>query len=673
MRVIHPGLAATDAGDASARRDPAWRGNRRRLAVFLAVFLVCAVAGMAWNLLRPAEYRALARIQVTLPSIAAAASAPAGDLGADLAAQVQRLGSRPLIEQAHQRLVALGLRLDPAEGDPVSRIQRMVAVALVPGSTVIELAAVGSPPALLAAALNELIGAYREQLFAAYGSAGDERIDQLRDELARLEQAAAQRRARLEQFRGSANIASGEREENEAVARTRGLATALNNAVEKQATAEARLRALQEAVDKGQGVVSARDDPTLAGLEARASQLREELRELGRVYTEEFLAMDQRARAMRTRLGELEAQIVQRRAVSQENALAKAQEEAVTTRANVERLQQQQAAERQGLRSFSARFAQAKAMEDDLTSVERARREALERLARLEANQKARQPAVEVLQPATAPDAAWRPDYLRDGALVLAGSFALGLLAMGVVELFNRPARAVAAAPMTVVVPTAWGAALPNGAAAAALPATGGTPWLGHDANAPRAVALPPPPPPRELAQDEAAALLAAARGPSRLACALWLLGLSTDEATSLRRADVDTAALRLRVGGTWAREVPLPSWFAEALPAVAGDAPLLGGADGRPMGSVDLQTMLACAAIDAGLPDATAVTPQRLRHTAMAWWVREGLRLADLPARVGRLDPQELGALAEMAQAAPRRGADEVEALMPALRLAPA
>lgn len=671
MRVIPPGYASPETDETSGGREQAWRGNRRRLWVFLAVFLVCAVAGMAWNLLRPAEYRAVARIQVTLPSIAAAASAPAGDLGADLAAQVQRLGSRPLIEQAHQRLSALGLRLDPAEGDPVSRIQQMVAVALVPGSTVIELAAVGSPPALLAAALNELIGAYREQLFAAYGSAGDERIDQLRDELARLEQAAAQRRARLEQFRGSANIASGEREENEAVARTRGLATALNNAVEKQATAEARLRALQEAVDKGQGVVSARDDPTLASLESRASQLREELRELGRVYTEEFLAMDQRARAMRTRLGELEAQIVQRRAVSQDSALAKAQEEVVTTRANVERLQQQQAAERQGLRSFSRQFAQAKAMEDDLTSVERARREALERLARLEANQKARQPAVDVLQPATAPDTAWRPDYLRDGALVLAGSFVFGLLAMGVVELFNRPARPVAAAPMTVVVPTAWGAALPNGAATAALPATGGTPWLGHDATEPRADALPPPP--RELAQEEAAALLAAARGPSRLACALWLLGLSSDEATSLRRADVDTEALRLRVGGAWARELPLPPWIADALPAVAGDAPLLGGADGRPMGSVDLQTMLACAAIDAGLPDAATITPQRLRLTAMAWWVREGLRLADLPARVGRLDPQELGALAELAQTAPRRGADEVDPLMPALRLPPA
>ena len=671
MRVIPNGLASPEADDTSGGREQAWRGNRRRLWVFLAVFLVCAIAGMTWNLLRPAEYRAVARIQVTLPSIAAAASAPGGDVGADLAAQVQRLGSRPLIELAHQRLAALGLQFDAADGDPVSRIQQMIGVALVPGSTVIELAAVGSPPALLAAALNELIGAYREKLFAAYGSAGDERIDQLRDELARLEQAAAQRRARLEQFRNNANIASGEREENEAVARTRGLATALNNAVEKQATAEARLRALQEAVAKGQGVVSARDDPTLAGLESRASQLREDLRELGRVYTEDFLAMDQRARAMRTRLGEIEAQIVQRRAVSQETALARAQEEVVTTRANVERLQAQQAAERQGLRSFSRQFAQSKAMEDDLASVERARRDALERLARLEANRKARQPAVEVLQPATAPDAPWRPDYLRDGALVLAGSLVFGLLAMGVVELFNRPPRPVAAAPMTVVVPTAWNAALPHGTAAAALPPAGAAPWLGHDAGAQRADALPPPA--RELSQQEAAALLAAARGASQLACALWLLGLSTDEATSLRRADVDAEALRLRVGGAWARELPLPPWFAAALPAVDGDAPLLGAADGRPMGSVDLQTMLACAAIDAGLPDAATVTPQRLRLTAMAWWVREGLRLADLPARVGRLDPQELGALAELAQTAPRRGADEVDPLMPALRLPPA
>jgi hypothetical protein len=442
--------------------------------------------------------------------------------------------------------------------------------------------------------------------------------------------------------------------------------------VEKQATAEARLRALEQAVESGQGGLSARDDPTLASMENRASQLREELRDMGRTYTEDFLAMDPRARATRTRLAELESQIVQRRAASQEMVLAKAREDVATTTANLERLQTQMASERRGLSNFSVRFSQVKAMEDDLASIERARRETLERLARIEASEKARRPSIDVLQPAAAPTSPWRPDYLRDGGLVLAGSFVLGLLAMGFVELFNRsPAPApAAAAPMTVVVPN-W--PLVGGPAVARVSQQGPDallPLRPTSSAGSQALAAPEPAV-RELQQQEVAALLAAARGPARLACALWLLGLSSDEVTSLRRSAVDAQSLRLHVGGAWAREVVLPQWLADEVPAATdgSDAPLVSDGSGQPMSPSDLQTLLACAAIDAGLPGAVNVTPDLLRFTAIAWWVREGLRLADLPARAGRLDAQDLGGLADLAQAIPRRAPEQVEPLMPALR----
>ena len=75
--------------------------------------------------------------------------------------------------------------------------------------------------------------------------------------------------------------------------------------------------------------------------------------------------------------------------------------------------------------------------------------------------------AVEVLQPATTPEAPWRPDYWRDGALAAAGSFALGLLAIGFVELFNRSPPAATTTPVTVVLspngPPGWPALAPTG------------------------------------------------------------------------------------------------------------------------------------------------------------------------------------------------------------------
>jgi polysaccharide biosynthesis transport protein len=706
MRLSLPGSSGFSAGTDPTAASPAARGNRRRLRVFLLVFLPCLVAGMAWNLLRPAEYRAVARVQLSLPTPSAvlpAASAPAGDGAADFVSQLQRLRSRPLLEVVQTRLAAAGHTVDPAGGDPVAALQDMLSVTPVEGSTVVELASEGDRPALLAALLNELVAAYGAQLQVAHDDGSAQRLASARDELTRLEQATAERRARLERFRAEAGLSSGEREENPSAARSRGLVNALNTAIEKRAAAEAQLHALQGgagSASAGRGGATARDDPTLANLESRASQLREELKEAGKIYTDQYLAMDPKARAMRTRLTELEAQIAERRVVGRQLALDKAQEDLAAATANVAQLQARMASEQQGLRQFSARFAQSKAMEQDLAAIERARREAMERLARIEAAEQALRPSVEVLQPATPPESPWQPDYWRDGALVAAGSFALGLLAIGFVELFNRAPQAAATTPVTVVLspngPPAWPPLAPAGSAtgadstlAWAPPAHGALPSASAADGVP-GQALPAPSQ-QELSQPQAAALLAAARGPARLACAAWLLGLTTGELTALRLGDVDRAAPALRVGGAWARQVALPGWFVDELPSdpgaagdVAGDVsddaaaelPLLQDADGRALGEADLQMLLACAAVDAGLDDAIQLTPERLRYTAMAWWVRSGLRFAELPGRFGRIERAEVSALAALAapaDAAPQRAAGEVGHLMPALRLPPA
>ncbi len=727
MRLPLPGpnRFSADAGadDTVSPASDASRGNRRRLRVFLLVFLPCLIAGMAWNLLRPAEYRAVARVQLSLPAPSAvlpAASAPASDGPADFVSQLQRMGSRPLLEIVHTRLAAAGHTADPAGGDPVAALQGMLSVTPVEGSAVVELAADGDRPALLAALLNELVAAYGAQLQGAHDDGSAQRLAQARDELARLAQASADKRARLERFRAEAGLSSGERDENPSAARTRGLANALNTAIEKRATAEARLQALQGSGGSGGGAggISARDDPTLANLESRASQLREELKEIGKIYTEQYMAMDPKAKAMRTRLAELEAQIAERRVVGRQQALEGAQEDLAAATANVAQLQARMASEQQGLRQFTARFAQAQALEEDLAAIERARRESMERLARIEAAEQALRPSVEVLQPATTPEAPWRPDYVRDGALAAAGSFVLGLLAIGFVELFNRTPPAAATTPVTVVMsPNGW----PNGSPAwPPLASSGSTDtanalaW-GRAAGAVTLAAptvaagdgvrslvphrdkadLTPLSPAqadgtaRELSQAEAAALLAAARGPARLACAGWLLGLTTDELGALRLGDVDRTAPALHVGGAGARRVPLPAWVVESLPApnqAAPDAPLLAGVGGQPSeagtqppgaggrapAADELAVLLSCAAVDAGLPTPTQITPATLRHTAMAWQVREGLRFADLPDRVGPVDAAAVAALAPLADGVPRRPADEVERLMPALRLPP-
>ena len=172
-----------------------------------------------------------------------------------------------------------------------------------------------------------MIATYKEQLERAFRDTSGEALAQIDDELAKLAARVAAKRRAVDDFAARHNVVSLEREENEVLSRVRGAGTALNNANEKLAAAEGKLRSLEEAAAQGKSVVRARDNPTLANLEQRASQIREELRELERSYTPEYLAMDARVRAQRARLAELEQQLASQRQLSQQSSLAEAQEE----------------------------------------------------------------------------------------------------------------------------------------------------------------------------------------------------------------------------------------------------------------------------------------------------------------------------------------------------------
>lgn len=644
------------------------RSNRRRLRVFLLVFMLVLVPGLVWNFMRPAEYMASARVQINPGRVAAPASGgEAARSEAELLTQAQKLTSRPLLEKVAGKLAGQGLEL--SGGDAAVQLQRMIRVVPIAGTEVVEVQAVGARPEQLATALNVLLEAYRDEMKATFGSESGESLDKARSEVERLTKAVQERRARLEAFRSENGVLSPERDENEAVAQVKGLATALNAANEKAAQAEARLLALRETVANGRGASAAKDDPTLAAMENRAAMTREELREMDRVYTPEYMNLDPRARALKTRLIELERQIDVQRVASQQAAVAAAEQERASARATVERLQAQINAQKAGIQSFSSRFTQVKSQEDDLAQIEKASRDAMERYALLEASDRSRQPGLKLLESASVPRRPFRPDYLADAAIVLGLAFGLGLLAMWFVELFHRqpPAKAPAATT-TVIVPPQWG--LPQqGQGGGVLP--GAEPPV-LSASAPAALGVLPAqaPIPRELSQSEASALLAAA-GEARFMVALLLMGLTADEVTALRQQDFDAAAGALHIGGHARRTLAVPGAVLASAPAASADpaAPLLKDASGAALSTADIESMVACAALDAGLSAAATVTADALRHTCIAWLVRQGLRFSDLAGMVGRPSAEALAFYAELAPDGPKRGAAEVEWPMPALR----
>lgn len=664
--------------DISPGPAPAWpdthstaqarRGNRRRLLVFGVVFALVMAVGQAWNLSRPAEYRTQSRLQIDLPDATGAADRAAEST---YVSRLQLINSRPVLARLVEQLRQSGVALPGSGEASVSALQALLEVQPVPGSEVLQVQATGTDPRLLFEALNALPEVVRTELAGRQRSDADERLELARQELSRLEEKALERRAKLQQFRQRAGVVA-ERDENEAVAANKGLTAALNGAVEKETAAVARLRAVTEAAAQGRLSTSGRQDGTLVALEGKAHQLREEIKEMERTFTPAFMEMDPKARALRVRLTELERQVAQQREASLAAALQAAQEDVSTAQAQVARLREKQAGVQPSLGRVSTRLVDAKVLEDDLAQVEKARRELLERVSRLESNQQRRVARVGVVEAAVLPTAPFRPDRWLDGAWVAGGALLSAALVMLLVEVFNRPPPVAAAAPAntTLVLSPGWpgGSALAGAAPAAAL---------AHDAGVQRAhPALAPPP--QWLRQDEAAALLAASRGSARLACALGLLGLSVPEALALNRGDVDSAASTLQVRGAWARQVPLPPWLTATLqhaPPAAPTQPLLCDAAQQPLEGADLQALLVGAALDAGLPQGAALRWDQLRVTCIDWLLGCGLRYSELPQHVGRVDADLLAALA-------RRGADTTtpatgattpaDWLMPALRLDP-
>src|SRR6516225_139892 len=165
----------------------------------------------------------------------------------------------------------------------------MLSTETVEGTEVVLLRAEGPQRQFLARLVNSLTSVYQEHLATAYEKSTGSTADQLRDSAQALDERVAAKRQEVEAFRSTNDIVSTERDENQLLSAAKGLATALNEAKGKLAAAEGQLRAVRNAASTGQGLVTAKDNPTIADMEKRASQLREELHDLLQRFTPQYL------------------------------------------------------------------------------------------------------------------------------------------------------------------------------------------------------------------------------------------------------------------------------------------------------------------------------------------------------------------------------------------------
>ena len=651
------------------------RANRRRLTVFLSVFLLLSLVGLGYVYSRPAVYQATARLNFIPAAGQPAATDPAraSEKPYSLRDEVQFLTSRTLLGEVWERLKESSV---PPPGisaaDPAAFLQAMLSATPLEGTNIVLLRAQGSQPAFLSAFLDHLVAVYRASLAERYKSASAGTLAEVGDEARKLEASVLGKRREVDAFRARHNIVSLEREENQVLAEVKGIGAALNAANDKLVAAEARLGALQEAEVAGQSVARAKDNPTLAALEQQVAGIRADLKEVGRQFTPQYMQIDPRVKSLRAGLADLEQQIVVQHQSSQQNALQEAREEVAGARAASAALRQQLSANQRSVQTFTSHFNEYRALQEELTHIEQLRQKAVERVAGIEAEETARMPKVEVVEAAATPQSPASPWYARDAALVLVGALLAGLLTMGIVELFNRPPRQ----PATVIVPQAWVPVPVGGHATASLGADPRKPLL-EGAQAPALAS--PRSLPRELAAVELRALLDAADRDLRAAIALLLMGLTRREVVDLRRGDIDRDAGSVRVTGIVERLVALPANILALLTVAEtsaderpADAPLLVKGNGPPMAEADLDAALLYAAHDAGLENADEVTPLSLRHTYVAFLVRQGMRFSELVKLVGHLPADTLAAYKLLAPAGPRQPLDRVDLLLPAIRELP-
>ncbi|MET0918863.1 MAG: tyrosine-type recombinase/integrase [Burkholderiales bacterium] len=642
------------------------QANRRRLYVFLGTLAAALVIGLGFIWLRPAEYRASAHLEI-YPATGSAPGEPAGSPAPEVRpflTEVQILTSRPVLELAAKRLERAGQR--PAEGasDPVADRQPHLEAIALSNTNIVELVATGPRPEVLAPFVTAIIDAYREHLAEAFRDSSAESMAQGEEEVKKLKDDVTSKRREVEAFRTRHNIPSVEQEQNHTLAQTRSLSASLANANESVAKVEEKLRALTDAAAAGKTVAPLRDDPTLASLEQRASTLREQLRDLERDFTPGFIAKNPNVAVVRQRIVEVERQIAAQRDAGQRNTLAQAREELTSAQSAAMRIQNQIAKGQKDLGQFTARLNEYKAQQDQLNAVETAYQDASRRLAKLDATVRARTTTLKLLDPPSTPQQPWRPNYWRDTAVCLGASLVLALLAMGLVELFNRSEPRPG-----VVVLQAQSGGLPSATAqhtlgwqeASAIPLAARAPALLQQA----------PTFPRELSPDEVASLVQGSDDDSRLAVLLLLSGVSPDEALALRWSDVDLAGNRIHVGGGAARDVALHDSLRApfAARAAAARSEFVLGQQDRPASRDTVNAQLLCGAHDAGIENAIDVTPDCLRHTYVAFLVRQGIRFADLTRLVGQLPAEVLGAYSTLSPTGSRVPQEAINVVFPAFR----
>ena len=622
------------------------RTSRRRVRVFLLTFFLCLAVGLAWDFQRPALYRASASLLTVAPP-----EVDQQNIEADIqhvTIQKQRLLGRPLLERVARELAE---KNPEAETPGVDGIRAMLDVSMLPETNLVELQAQGGNPALLSLLVNTWIESYlklREEEVAALNA---RTVDVLREQYENLGKKIEEKRAALNDFRENNQILSTERDENQVLSRLKGLNESLNAANEEMVKARARLDAVESAIARGETVVPEQDKRAYAQMVQRAQELREQVAEMNRRYTKQYIERSASLKVIPEKLAKLEEKIRKSQRSGQDYVLTSARQDYAAAKQTVESLRKQLEDFKAEASEFTARFSEYQAMQEDLAGLELLYRELEDRLVKVEITNRAKYPQLQVVEWAYPPEKPIWPHYWRDAGIVAGVSLVVALLMVWLVDFLKPIARDTGQAGLGITIYPAN----------AALEQQGQAPMPALEKNSQQAL---PGAGIAELGVDRIARLLESADPVARQLIALLMSGLTAEEVLRLDASHIDLEKGEVDVPGETPRKVRLApavvEWFARE------GRPWLAWSGKEHFDREEVDARLQLAAVDAGLAESGQIDADLLRNTYLLYLVRQGIRLSELESVAGSMPARELLELGRYSPAHAGKPAGEVQLAYP-------
>ena len=623
----------------------------RRVIVFVIVFFLSAAISLTYTYSRPAIYRSNATLLTSAMTAIDRESSPA---------DIQHVAIQKQILLGHELLTETLGRLKSSSANGVLQsltthdIENFLTVEPVADTNLVEIRAEGTDPEFLPILVNTWLDVYLDARANEVKAISGNTYALVEGELNGLTEKIKIKRAELEEFRKTNDISSVGREENAPLARLNGITESLNKASEEEVKARANLNAIKAAIARGQAVVPEKERGSLENLEKRLQELQEKLAEFDKRFTRDYLNKQPSLKIIPEQIKKLEAEIKKRTDYGKDLVVTEAENQYAAAQQTVKEIGGQLAETKKQMASFTTKFSEHDSLQTDLEGLEKLSRETQERLVQVQTSQKQKYPQVSVISRAFAPSEPIRPDYSRDALISLGGSLLLGLFAVWIFEYLTRKPEL----PTTGI--TLSGVHMYSPAPAEKI-SFQPEPIRAIEK---KTVSMLPGPTVMELSSHQLRVLLKASSLKAKQLIACLLSGLTLEETASLIPSQIDLEAGTLTI----IDETPRTLGICNSLKA------LFMQSEGRPAWGVgkssteDLAAILLCAAVDSGLSNPEEITAEAIRHSYIAYLVRQGLRLSDLEQITGDMEPTLISGYSSYSPPQQGRGIEEIELVHPAL-----